>query len=95
MNEMEKMRNGLLADMNAPEIQASFRHCKRLLTQMRTRSTYDNDWLSAGYVLILGVLIFVVTRLFVDVCPYFQVYEHIALACVYATFQHPDMCYRP
>ena len=58
-------------------------------------STYDNDGLSAGYVLILCVLIFVVTRLFVDVCPYFQVYEHVALACVYATFQHPDMCYRP
>lgn len=46
MNEMEKMRNGLLADMNAPEIQDSFRHCKRLLAQMRTRSTYDNDYRS-------------------------------------------------
>ena len=40
------MRNGLLADMNAPEIQDSFRHCKRLLAQMRTRSTYDNDYRS-------------------------------------------------
>lgn len=31
MNEIEKMRNGELADMSAPELQASFIHAKSCL----------------------------------------------------------------
>ena len=41
MNEIEKMRSGQLADMAAPEIQESFRHCKPLLARLRCMSPYD------------------------------------------------------
>ena len=44
MNEIEKMRSGLLADFSAPEVQDSFRHCKKLLAKFRTMSTYDDDY---------------------------------------------------
>ena len=40
MNELEKMRNGLLADFTAPDIQESFRHCKTLLAKFRMLSMY-------------------------------------------------------
>lgn len=39
--EIEKMRNGELADMAAPEIQQSFIHAKKLLARMRFLSLYD------------------------------------------------------
>lgn len=55
MNEMEKMRSKQLADMSAPEIQASFRHCKELLARMRTRSTYDEDYRNLLEELIPGI----------------------------------------
>lgn len=42
MNEKEKMRNGLLADMSAPEIHESFKHAKKLLARLRMISSYDN-----------------------------------------------------
>lgn len=44
MNEIDKMRNGQLADMSAPELQNSFRHAKQLLAQIRCRSSYDDDY---------------------------------------------------
>ncbi len=42
--EIDKMRNGELADMKAPEIQESFVHCKKLLARMRMMSTYDEGF---------------------------------------------------
>ena len=44
MTEMEKMRRGELADMSAPDVQASFVHCKALLAKMRTMSMYDEGF---------------------------------------------------
>ena len=41
MNELEKMRNSELADMDTPELQKSFIHAKSLLARMRTMSSYD------------------------------------------------------
>ena len=41
MTEVEKMRNGLLADMSSPELQVRFEHAKKLLARMRGMSTYD------------------------------------------------------
>ena len=38
------MRNGLLADMSAPELQASFEHAKTLLARMRCLSAYDEAY---------------------------------------------------
>ena len=35
MTEVEKMRNGLLADMSSPELQVRFEHAKKLLARMR------------------------------------------------------------
>ena len=35
MNEIDKMRNSQLADMEKPEIQASFIHAKKLVAQLR------------------------------------------------------------
>lgn len=55
MNEIEKMRNGLLADFTAPEVQESFRHCKTLLARFRTMSTYDADYRSVLEQLIPGI----------------------------------------
>ena len=52
MSEIEKMRNGELADCSDPEIQASFKRAKSLLAQMRTMSTYDE-----GYRMLLEQLI--------------------------------------
>lgn len=52
MSEIEKMRNGELADCSDPEIQASFKRAKSLLAQMRTMSTYDK-----GYRMLLEQLI--------------------------------------
>ena len=40
MTEVEKMRNGLLADMSSPELQVRFEHAKKLLARMRGMSTY-------------------------------------------------------
>ena len=55
MNEKEKMRNGLLADMSAPELQASFEHAKTLLARMRCLSTYDEAYRSLLEQLIPGL----------------------------------------
>lgn len=55
MNELEKMRNGLLADFTSPEMQASFRHCKTLLARFRTMTTYDTDYRKVLEELIPGV----------------------------------------
>lgn len=35
MNEIDKMRNSQLADMEKPEIQASFIHAKKLVAKLR------------------------------------------------------------
>ncbi len=40
-DEIEKMRNGQLADFDKPELQESLRHAKILLSKMRTMSIYD------------------------------------------------------
>ena len=55
MNELEKMRSGLLADFTSPEIQASFRHCKTLLARFRMMSTYDPEYRSVLEELIPGI----------------------------------------
>lgn len=44
MTEKDKMRKGLLADMSAAELQASFEHAKKLLARMRCLSTYDKEY---------------------------------------------------
>lgn len=44
MNEIDRMRSGQLADMSKPDIQESFKHCKKLLARMRTMSTYDEEY---------------------------------------------------
>ena len=55
MNEIDKMRNSQLADMEKPEIQASFIYAKKLVAQLRMMSTYDDGFrgsagrISAGY----------------------------------------------
>ena len=53
MTEVEKMRNGLLADMSSPELQVRFEHAKKLLARMRGMSTYDE-----GYRKLLEELIY-------------------------------------
>ncbi|MCD8318920.1 MAG: sugar O-acetyltransferase [Paraprevotella sp.] len=55
MDEIEKMRSGQLADMNAPEIQHSFRHCKKLLAHMRTMSSYDKEFRTLLRDLVPGI----------------------------------------
>ena len=55
MNEIEKMRSGQLADMKAPEIQESFRHCKTILARLRCISTYDPDYRTLLRELIPGI----------------------------------------
>lgn len=55
MNEIEKMRSGLLADMSVPEIQESFIHCKKLLARMRVMSTYDEGYRELLEELIPGI----------------------------------------
>ncbi len=44
MDELDKMRSGELADMSAPELQASFIHAKRILAGLRGMSTYDEGY---------------------------------------------------
>lgn len=44
MNEIDRMRSGLLADMSKPELHESFIHAKKLLAKMRTMSTYDRGY---------------------------------------------------
>lgn len=55
MNEVEKMRNELLADMSAQEIQVKFRRAKTLLARMRTMSIYDDDYRELLEKLIPGI----------------------------------------
>lgn len=56
MNEKEKMRNGLLADMSASEIHESFRHAKKLLAQLRMiSSSYDKNYRDILEELIPGI----------------------------------------
>lgn len=44
MNEIEKMRSGILADMSKPELQESFIHAKQILAKLRCMSEYDEDY---------------------------------------------------
>ncbi len=44
MTEIEKMRNCQLADMRSTEIQASFRHAKKLVARLRMMSIYDDNF---------------------------------------------------
>ena len=44
MTEVEKMRNGLLADMSSPELQVRFEHAKKLLARMRGTGNYWKNW---------------------------------------------------
>ena len=44
MSEVEKMRNGQLADMSVPEMQVRFEKAKKLLARMRGLSTYDEEY---------------------------------------------------
>ncbi len=55
MTELEKMRNGELADMSAPEIQAKFESAKRLLAQMHGLTTYDEAFRPLLESLIPGI----------------------------------------
>lgn len=55
MNELEKMRNGLLADFTTPDIQESFRHCKTLLAKFRMLSMYDDEYRTILEELIPGI----------------------------------------
>ena len=55
MNEIEKMRNGELADMSAPELQESFIHAKKLLARLRTMSSYDDGYRELLENLIPGI----------------------------------------
>lgn len=55
MNEIDKMRQGLLADFSSPEIQASFKHCKRLLAQFRRMSMYEDDYRTVLEALVPGI----------------------------------------
>ena len=41
MTEVEKMRNGLLADKSSQEMQVRLEHDKKLMARMRRMSTYD------------------------------------------------------
>ena len=43
-SEVEKMRNGQLADMSVPEMQVRFEKAKKLLARMRGLSTYDEEY---------------------------------------------------
>lgn len=44
MNEIDKMRSCQLADMEDPEIQASFIHAKKLLAKFRMMNIYDEEF---------------------------------------------------
>ena len=55
MNEIEKMRNGELADMSKPEMQESFIHTKKLLARLRTMSSYDEGYRELLENLIPGI----------------------------------------
>lgn len=55
MNEIEKMRGGLLADMSSPELQDSFRHAKPLVARLQTMSLYDHDYRSVLEDLVPGI----------------------------------------
>lgn len=55
MNELDKMRAGELADMDRPEVQASFIHAKNLLAKMRSMSSYDDGYRDLLRDLIPGI----------------------------------------
>lgn len=55
MNEIEKMRSGLLADFTSPEIQSSFYHCKKLLAKFRAMTLYDDDYRKVLEDLVPGI----------------------------------------
>ena len=65
MTEVEKMRNGLLADMSSPELQVRFEHAKKLLARMRGMSTYDE-----GYRKLLEELVPRIPEIYHDWCSY-------------------------
>ena len=44
MSEVDKMRNGQLADMSVPEMQVRFEKAKKILARMRGLSTYDEEY---------------------------------------------------
>ncbi len=60
MTEVEKMRNGLLADMSSPELQVRFEHA----IERRTEKEYaypvtigEDCWIGGGAILCPGVTI--------------------------------------
>lgn len=55
MNEIEKMRNGMLANVSTPEFQQSFIHCKKLLARFRMMSTYDEGFRNILEELVPGI----------------------------------------
>lgn len=55
MNEIDKMRNGEVADFSAPEMQESFRHCKSRLAKLRGMSTYDPGYREVLEELVPGI----------------------------------------
>ena len=55
MNEIDKMRNGQLADMEKPEVQASFIHAKKLVAKLRMMSTYDDGFREVLEELVPGI----------------------------------------
>ena len=55
MNEIDKMRNSQLADMEKPEIQASFIYAKKLVAQLRMMSTYDDGFREVLEELVPGI----------------------------------------
>lgn len=70
MNEIDKMRNSQLADMEKPEIQASFIYAKKLVAQLRMMSTYDD-----GFREVLEELV-----------PSYESREHAAAGCLFFLF---------
>ena len=55
MNEIDKMRSSQLADMEKPEIQASFIHAKKLVAKLRMMSTYDDGFREVLEDLVPGI----------------------------------------
>lgn len=55
MTEIEKMRAGMLANMDDPEIQQSFIHAKHLVARLRTMCTYDTGFRAVLEDLVPGI----------------------------------------
>jgi len=55
MNEMDKMRNGELADTSSQEVQESMKRCNKLVTKFRTISPYEEGFRELLEELIPGI----------------------------------------